>query len=385
MKNHEYYMKRAIELALTAKGYTSPNPMVGCIVVKDGMVVAKGCHERYGAFHAERNALINCKEEVRGAELYVTLEPCCHYGKTPPCTEIIIEKGIRKVYIGSLDRNPLVAGKGVKILEEAGIEVEVGILESECRELNEIFYHYIEKQTPFVAMKYAMTLDGKIAAYTGDSKWITSEEARAYVQELRKEYAGILVGIETVLADDPMLNCRIAKGVDPVRIVCDSHLRIPLDCNLVKTAKEIPLIVAYTESYMEQEKNVSQDLTEETCKIRMSQITEKKRQLEALGVTCICTGNSSKVDLKVLLQELGQRKIDSVLIEGGASIHASALEQNIVNKVYAFVAPKIIMGATAKSPIGGNGIAKMQDSICLSRVTWKQIGNDMCMIGYIEQ
>jgi diaminohydroxyphosphoribosylaminopyrimidine deaminase/5-amino-6-(5-phosphoribosylamino)uracil reductase len=371
MKEHEYYMKRAIDLALTAKGYTSPNPMVGCIVVKDGVVVAEGCHERYGEYHAERNALLKCKEDVHGAELYVTLEPCCHHGKTPPCTDIIIEKGIKKVYVGSLDSNPLVAGKGVKILQEAGIEVEVGILEAECLAMNEIFYHYIEHQTPLVAMKYAMTLDGKIAAYTGDSKWITCEESRAYVHELRKEYAGIMVGIGTVLADNPMLNCRIAKGVDPIRIVCDSNLRTPLDSNLVKTAREIPVIVAYTE----QESIESEDY---------EALQERKRLLEENGVTCICTGTSSQVDLKVLMQELGKRKIDSVLIEGGASIHASALEQEIVDKVYAFVAPKIIMGETAKSPIGGKGIEKMQNSISLKRVSWKQIGNDICMTGYVK-
>ena len=371
MKEHEYYMKRAIDLALTAKGYTSPNPMVGCIVVKDGVVVAEGCHEKYGEYHAERNALLKCKEDVHGAELYVTLEPCCHHGKTPPCTDIIIEKGIKKVYVGSLDSNPLVAGKGVKILQEAGIEVEIGILEAECLAMNEIFYHYIEHQTPLVAMKYAMTLDGKIAAYTGDSKWITCEESRAYVHELRKEYAGIMVGIGTVLADNPMLNCRIAKGVDPIRIICDSNLRTPLDSNLVKTAREIPVIVAYAEQESIESENYEA-------------LQERKRLLEENGVTCICTGTSSQVDLKVLMQELGKRKIDSVLIEGGASIHASALEQEIVDKVYAFVAPKIIMGETAKSPIGGKGIEKMQNSISLKRVSWKQIGNDICMTGYVK-
>ena len=327
--------------------------------------------EKYGEYHAERNALLKCKEDVHGAELYVTLEPCCHHGKTPPCTDIIIEKGIKKVYVGSLDSNPLVAGKGVKILQEAGIEVEIGILEAECLAMNEIFYHYIEHQTPLVAMKYAMTLDGKIAAYTGDSKWITCEESRAYVHELRKEYAGIMVGIGTVLADNPMLNCRIAKGVDPIRIICDSNLRTPLDSNLVKTAREIPVIVAYAEQESIESENYEA-------------LQERKRLLEENGVTCICTGTSSQVDLKVLMQELGKRKIDSVLIEGGASIHASALEQEIVDKVYAFVAPKIIMGETAKSPIGGKGIEKMQNSISLKRVSWKQIGNDICMTGYVK-
>ena len=168
------YMRRAIELALSAKGHTSPNPMVGCVVVKEGRIISEACHEKYGEYHAERNALLRCKEDTAGAELYVTLEPCCHYGNTPPCTEIIIEKGIRRVYVGSLDSNPLVAGKGIEILRQAGIQVEYGILEEECRKMNEIFYHYISRNTQFTALKYAMTLDGKIAAYTGDSKWVTS-------------------------------------------------------------------------------------------------------------------------------------------------------------------------------------------------------------------
>lgn len=242
----EEYMRRALELAKMGEGHTSPNPMVGCVVVKDGRIISEGYHERYGEFHAERNVLTRCKEDCEGADLYVTLEPCCHYGKTPPCTEIIIEKKIRRVFVGSMDSNPLVAGKGVQILRDHGIEVETGVLEEECLRLNEIFYHFIQTKTPFVIMKYAMTLDGKIACATGDSRWVTGEEARREVHRMRKRCKGIMVGIGTVLADDPMLNCRIEEGVDPVRIVCDSGLRIPLDCQIVKTATEIPSIVVCT-------------------------------------------------------------------------------------------------------------------------------------------
>ncbi|MDO4735086.1 MAG: bifunctional diaminohydroxyphosphoribosylaminopyrimidine deaminase/5-amino-6-(5-phosphoribosylamino)uracil reductase RibD, partial [Lachnospiraceae bacterium] len=241
---HEQYMKRAIELAEKGRGYTSPNPIVGCVVVKDGRIISEGYHERYGEFHAERNALLRCKEDTEGADLYVTLEPCCHQGKTPPCTDIIIEKKIGRVFVGSMDPNPLVAGKGVQILKGAGIAVETGILEKECLKMNEIFFHFITTKTPFVLSKFAMSMDGKIASESGDSKWVTGEEARAEVHLLRKYYSAIMVGIGTVLADDPMLNCRVEEGVDPIRVICDSSLRIPLDSKIVQTAKEIPTIVA---------------------------------------------------------------------------------------------------------------------------------------------
>ena len=247
METKEKYMRRALELAAMGEGRTSPNPMVGCVVVKDGRIISEGYHEKYGEYHAERNALLRCKEDPAGADLYVTLEPCCHQGKTPPCTDIIIEKKIGRVFVGSLDSNPLVAGRGVAILRDSGIKVETGILEEECLKLNEVFYHYISTGTPFVAAKYAMSADGRIACASGDSKWITGEAARRQVHMLRKRYSGILVGIGTVLADDPMLNCREEEGVDPVRIICDSNLRIPMDSQIVKTAGEIPTIVAAAE------------------------------------------------------------------------------------------------------------------------------------------
>lgn len=361
------FMRRAIELALSAKGHTSPNPMVGCVVVKDGRIISEACHEKYGEYHAERNALLRCQEDTSGAELYVTLEPCCHYGKTPPCTEIIIEKGIKKVYVGGLDSNPLVAGKGIQILKQAGIEVESGILEQECKDMNEIFYHFITHKTPFTALKYAMTLDGKIAAYTGDSKWVTSEESRLHVQQLRKEYSGILVGIQTVLADNPMLNCRIEENVNPIRIICDSNLRIPMDSNIVSTAEEIKTIVAYTKADMTQMKQ------------------DKLEQLREKGVILICTGEEQQVNLQVLMNQLGEMKIDSLIIEGGASINASALNAGIVNKVYTYIAPKIIMGESAKSPVGGEGIAYMKDALCLNHIETEMIGTDILLTGYINR
>ncbi|MBD8974028.1 MAG: bifunctional diaminohydroxyphosphoribosylaminopyrimidine deaminase/5-amino-6-(5-phosphoribosylamino)uracil reductase RibD, partial [Clostridiales bacterium] len=249
----EKYMRRAIELAKSGVGKVNPNPLVGAVIVKDGQIISEGYHAKYGDLHAERNAFRNLKnaEEAKGAEMYVTLEPCCHQGKQPPCTQAIIEHGIRKVYVGSNDPNALVAGKGIRQLREAGIEVETEVLKEECDALNPVFFHYITTKTPYVLMKYAMTLDGKIATRTGHSKWISGEESRARVQQTRNALKGIMVGIGTVLNDDPMLTCRIPDGRDPIRIICDSKLRIPLSSQVVTTAKEIPTIVATVEPHAE--------------------------------------------------------------------------------------------------------------------------------------
>ena len=355
------YMKRALELAKKGAGHTSPNPMVGCVVVKDGRIVTEGYHERYGEFHAERNALTRCEEDLTGAEMYVTLEPCCHQGNTPPCTDIIIERSIGKVYVGSMDSNPKVAGKGVKILQEHGIEVETGVLEKECLALNEIFFYYITTGMPYVAMKYAMTLDGKIASCTGDSKWVTGETARHHVHELRKQYSAILAGIGTVLADDPMLNCRIEEGVDPVRVVCDSSLRIPLSSQLVKTAGDIPVIVAYAKENPEKEKALLQ-----------------------AGVELISAGRDGRVDLAVLMRELGKRKIDSVLVEGGGAIHGSLLKSGLVQKIFCYLAPKLIGGREAGSPVEGDGFSRMKDALPVKEMEILPLGEDICISGRVE-
>lgn len=355
------YMKRALELAKKGAGHTSPNPMVGCVVVKDGRIVTEGYHERYGEFHAERNALTRCEEDLTGAEMYVTLEPCCHQGNTPPCTDIIIERGIGKVYVGSMDPNPKVAGKGVKILQEHGIEVETGVLEKECLALNEIFFYYITTGMPYVAMKYAMTLDGKIASCTGDSKWVTGETARHHVHELRKQYSAILAGIGTVLADDPMLNCRIEEGVDPVRVVCDSSLRIPLSSQLVKTAGDIPVIVAYAKENPEKEKALLQ-----------------------AGVELISAGRDGRVDLAVLMRKLGKRKIDSVLVEGGGAIHGSLLKSGLVQKIFCYLAPKLIGGREAGSPVEGDGFSRMKDALPVKEMEILPLGEDICISGRVE-
>ena len=360
-------MRRALELARKGEGHTSPNPMVGCVVVKDGRIISEGYHEKYGEFHAERNALTRCTEDTAGADLYVTLEPCCHQGKTPPCTDIIIEKKIARVFVGSMDSNPLVAGKGVQILRDHGIYVETGILDAECRKLNEVFYHYIATKTPFVVMKYAMTLDGKIACATGDSKWVTGEIARTQVHRMRGRYRGIMVGIGTVLADDPMLNCRVEGGVDPVRIICDSNLHIPTESQIVKTASDIETIVACSQEALESERK-----------------QEKIRRLKEAGIQIIGTEGAHGVNLVELMKKLGGQNIDSILLEGGGTLNASALEDGIVNKVYAYIAGKLIGGMDARSPVEGIGIDRMADAITLQNVEIEKLGDDFCIVGYVK-
>ena len=367
MQKKEEYMRRALELARKGEGHTSPNPMVGCVVVKDGRIISEGYHEKYGEFHAERNALTRCTEDTAGADLYVTLEPCCHQGKTPPCTDIIIEKKIARVFVGSMDSNPLVAGKGVQILRDHGIYVETGILDAECRKLNEVFYHYIATKTPFVVMKYAMTQDGKIACATGDSKWVTGEIARTQVHRMRGRYRGIMVGIGTVLADDPMLNCRVEGGVDPVRIICDSNLHIPTESQIVKTASDIETIVACSQEALESERK-----------------QEKIRRLKEAGIQIIGTEGAHGVNLVELMKKLGGQNIDSILLEGGGTLNASALEDGIVNKVYAYIAGKLIGGMDARSPVEGMGIDRMADAITLQNVEIEKLGDDFCIVGYVK-
>lgn len=359
----EQFMKRAIELAKQGAGWTAPNPLVGAVVVKNGRVIGEGYHRKYGELHAERNALAACTEDPAGATLYVTLEPCCHYGKTPPCTEIIIEKKIAKVVIGSRDPNPKVAGKGARILREHGIEVVEDYMREACDALNPVFFHYITTKTPYVVLKFAMTLDGKIATRTGASKWITGEAARNHVHQLRGRYAGILAGIGTVLADDPMLNCRIDGAHQPLRIILDSHLRIPMGSRLVRSAKEYPLLIVCNESTRDREEGTNRIQKLEEAGAKVWTLPEK----------------NGHPDLNVLMQWLGEEKIDSVLIEGGGTVNEAALKAHIVHHVYAYIAPKIFGGEDAKTPVEGSGIRLPQECANLRLAKITVLLNDMLL------
>lgn len=355
-------MERAIELAKRARGFTSPNPMVGAVIVKDGKVIGEGYHERCGELHAERNALASLTESAEGATIYVTLEPCCHYGKTPPCTEAIIEHKLAKVVIGSRDPNPLVSGKGAAILRKAGIEVVEDFMREECDAINPIFFHYITTKRPYVAMKYAMTMDGKIATRTGASKWITGEAARNHVQTLRHAYKGIMVGIGTVLADNPMLNCRMQGGIDPVRIVCDTHLRIPMDCQIVQTADTIETILA----------------TSTNEKEKIDQLIKKGVQILQIPEKDGC------IDLNLLMQTLGEKGIDSILLEGGGRLNDSFLREKLIQKAYVYLAPKIFGGEDAKTPVEGIGISLPEQSANFKLQQIQQIEEDI-LLEYIAK
>ncbi|MBU5488262.1 bifunctional diaminohydroxyphosphoribosylaminopyrimidine deaminase/5-amino-6-(5-phosphoribosylamino)uracil reductase RibD [Clostridium sp. MSJ-8] len=357
------YMKRALELAALGRGKVAPNPMVGAIIVKEDKIIGEGYHKKYGDNHAEVNAVENATEDVRGATMYVTLEPCAHYGKTPPCAKRIVEEGIKKVVIGVLDPNPLVAGKGVNILKDAGIEVVVGVLEEECRKINEIFMKYIETSRPFVLMKYAMSLDGKISTATGKSKWISCEESRKDVHKLRNNLSAIMVGINTVIKDNPMLNCRIEGGNDPIRIIVDSNLRIPLDSKIVNTSNNISTIVATTHKA-------------DKDKIKLLE----ERNVEVI----VAKEKDGRVDITSLIDKLGEKKIDSILLEGGSEINFSCLQEGIVDKVRIYIAPKILGGNNAKGAVGGRGVSEMIESFNIENIDISTIGSDIVVEGYVK-
>ncbi|MBR2742192.1 MAG: bifunctional diaminohydroxyphosphoribosylaminopyrimidine deaminase/5-amino-6-(5-phosphoribosylamino)uracil reductase RibD [Clostridia bacterium] len=358
----EEYMRRALELARRGLGHTNPNPIVGAVIVRDGRIIGEGWHEKYGELHAERNAIANCREDMRGATIYVTLEPCCHYGRTPPCTEALIEQGFSRVVVGSMDPNPLVAGKGVSILREHGMEVVTGVLKEECDAANRVFFHYISTKTPYVVLKYAMTADGKIATVTGESQWISNEDSRRRAHAMRGRYAAIMAGVGTVTADDPQLNCRIEGGRDPVRVICDSRLRTPIESKIVKTARDIPTIIA----------TVCGD-------------EERLRPYKDAGCEVILTEEKEgRVNLKELMARLGERKLDSVMIEGGAELAGSAVKEGIINEVTAFIAPKMVGGSTAKTPVGGAGIEKLADALKLSAPEAELIGGDIMIRWEVE-
>lgn len=360
----EKYMNIALSLSLKGKGYVSPNPIVGALIVKDNVIIGEGYHKKYGENHAEINAFKNAIEDVKESTMYITLEPCSHYGQTPPCAEEIIKRKISRVVIGTLDPNPLVSGRGVKMLRKAGIEVDIGVLEHECMKANEVFMKYITRKEPFVVMKSAMSLDGKIATVTGQSKWITGEEARGKVHLLRKELAAIMVGVNTVINDNPELTCRIEDGVNPIRIIVDSNIRIPLESKILKTAKSVKTIIATTEKADKHKVKIIEELGAQVIKVK---------------------SKDGKVDLKKLMKILGEEKIDSILLEGGGNLNFSALNEGIVDKVQIYIAPKIIGGEKAKGVVLGSGIQDLKEAFLIDEATCMNIGKDILIEGYIKK
>lgn len=354
-------MELAIELAKKGEGKVNPNPMVGAVIVKEGIIIGEGYHEKYGEGHAEVNAFKSLKEDPSGATMYVTLEPCSHYGKTPPCVDKIIEKKIKRIVIGMIDPNPLVAGNGVDKLKRAGIEVKVGVLEDKCKKLNEIFIKYILTKKPFVVLKTAMSIDGKIATRTGESKWISSEKSRLQIHNLRNKLSAIMVGVNTIIKDNPELTCRIKNGNDPIRIIVDSTLRIPMDSKVLQN-KDNKTIIATTKRA---NINSMQELLKKNIKVII--IEEKNGQ----------------VDLSELIKKLGELGIDSILLEGGSTLNYSALEENIVDKVMVYISPKIIGGEFSKTPVGGRGIDKLKDAFKLKNITTNIVDEDILVEGYI--
>lgn len=366
MSDYEQFMRRTFALALQAKGRTSPNPLVGALILQGENIVGEGYHQKAGTDHAEIVALKMAGEKAQGGTMVVNLEPCCHYGRTPPCTQALLQSGITRVVVAMRDPNPLVAGKGLVELRQAGIEVVEGVLEAEAQQLNEWFVKYITTGLPFVLLKVAATLDGKIATKTGESQWITGECSRAYGHKLRDEYDAILVGINTICKDNPRLTTRLADkaGRDPARVVVDSQLRIPLDAQVITTDSPARVFVATTAQAP----------------------VEKKQRLEERGVVVLTVPDrKGRVDLQALLSLLGQEGIMSVLVEGGSEIHASFLQAHLADKMIFFIAPKLLGGRDAPGMVGGEGIAHLRDAIQLEKIRLDRCGEDIVVEGYIRQ
>ncbi|MDQ1909475.1 bifunctional diaminohydroxyphosphoribosylaminopyrimidine deaminase/5-amino-6-(5-phosphoribosylamino)uracil reductase RibD [Paenibacillus sp. GD4] len=359
--NDEYYMRLALQMAEAATGQTGINPVVGCVLVKDGRIVGMGAHLRRGEAHAEIQALRMAGSEAEGSTAYVTLEPCSHHGKTPPCSDRLVSEKVKRVVVACTDPNPLVAGSGIRRLREHGLEVTVGVLEREAIRLNEVFNHYILTRRPFVTLKTASTLDGKIAAHTGDSKWITNGTSRSFVHTLRHRHQAIMVGIGTVLADDPSLTTRLpVPGLHPTRVVVDSTLKLPHDAALVRDGAA-PTVVLTTEQAP----------------------APKRRELEARGVTVLDCGPGPAVDLRAAMARLGELELASVLLEGGGRLNGAMLEQRLINKLVLFYAPKIIGGgAAAPGNFDFPGFAKMNEAITLDRMQVQTMDDDICITGY---
>ncbi|WP_394188946.1 bifunctional diaminohydroxyphosphoribosylaminopyrimidine deaminase/5-amino-6-(5-phosphoribosylamino)uracil reductase RibD [Paenisporosarcina quisquiliarum] len=359
MTNHEFYMDIALQNAIAMKGQTDPNPLVGSVIINENRIVGVGAHMKTGEPHAEIHALRMAGDAARGGTIYVTLEPCSHHGRTGPCAEAIVQAGIKKVVIATLDPNPIVAGNGVKILEEAGLEVIIGVQEEASIKMNEVFNKFIVEKLPFVTLKAGITLDGKIASHTFNSKWITSEEARRDVHRLRNEHMAILVGVNTVIADNPELTTRIPNGRHPLRIVLDSSLKIPLDCKVV-----------------------TDGLADTWIFTSKTYDANKKASLEKSNVSVFHTSGVGTVDPSEVLSILGEKGISSLLLEGGGTINASFLDHQLIDKAVIYIAPKLIGGKNAPTFLEGTGISHMSDAVELRDVDIVKIGKDFKFVGY---
>lgn len=358
---HEKMMRRALLLARKGVGKTSPNPAVGAVLVKNGVIVGEGWHRKAGTPHAEIHALQQAGQLAAGADLYVTLEPCAHFGKTPPCADAVIAAGVARVFIGMIDPNPQVSGRGVEKLRAADLEVFSGVLEADCRDLNLPFIKQVTTGLPYLTMKSAMTLDGKTAAHSGDSKWITSELSRKLVHQLRASVDAVMTGSGTLLADNPQLTVRMAKGKNPIRIIVDSNLRTPVNCRLIKEAHKIPVIIAAIRG--------------EDSKVKA--LTDKGAEV------LFCSGKGGAVDLPDLMRKLGARGIQSILLEGGERLCCEMLRNNLIDRFLLFYAPRFL-GGDGKGLFSGVGAALMQDSLPLYIKKVSRVGVDILVEAYPE-
>lgn len=364
MEQDEKYIQRTFELARKGIGKVNPNPLVGAVIVRKGQVLGEGNHAYFGGPHAEINAIASAGADVEGSTVYVTLEPCSFYGKTPPCAEELIRQKVARVVLAMKDPNPRVAGKGVKMLRDAGIEVTENVLNNEAMQLNRVFVKFITTGNPYVLMKYAMTLDGKIATHTGDSKWISGEMARKRVHELRNQLRSIMVGVNTVITDNPRLNCRLeGEKRDPVRIVLDAFGRIPDDSLVMQTASEQWTVVVTSHEISPQ----------------------RKEEIKEHGAEVLTLPESNgMLDLRSLMAELGRMNIDGILLEGGSTLNYSALQSGSVDELIVFVAPKMLGGKAAKTPVEGRGISSMENAIEFEDLNYEIIGNNLMIRGKIK-
>ena len=370
---NEKYMRMAIELAKKGAGAVNPNPMVGAVVVKNGEVIGRGYHKFFGGPHAEVYALEEAGKEAEGATIYVTLEPCSHYGKTPPCAKKIIDMGIKKCFIGSSDPNPKVAGKGVAMLKEAGIEVVENVLKEECDEINQVFFKYIKTKIPYLFVKCGITLDGKIALSNGISKWITNSIAREKVQYYRNKFMGIMVGINTVLTDNPSLTARIENGVNPFRIIVDPNLQIDENCKVVKNNEDEKTVIITSQ------KNLFTEDTENT------EIQIKQKRLAEENKVKFIFIDGEKFSFRKMLEEIGKIGIDSILLEGGETLISLAFEENVIDGGEIFIANKILGDSSAKPFISGFVREKMEEAVQLTNVRNNIYGENVGMEFYFKK